>query len=98
MDVFTLHDFFKFIITLALKILYNIYEINIYIYNAKSALPPKCDFYIFRQLAISSKVSLIRSKVKSCYNPLRLGTVIALISSDIHFVNTPRLYSNRATC
>ena len=36
-------------------------------------------------------------KVKSCYNPLRLGTVIALVSSGIDFVNTPRLYSDRAT-
>ena len=37
------------------------------------------------------------TKVKSCYNPLRLGTVIVLISSGIDFVNTPRLYSDRAT-
>ena len=36
-------------------------------------------------------------KAKSCYNPLRLGTVIVLISSGIDFVNTPRLYSDRAT-
>ena len=36
-------------------------------------------------------------KVKSCYNPLRLGTVIVLVSSGIDFVNTPRLYSDRAT-
>ena len=28
-------------------------------------------------------------KVKSCYNPLRLGTVIVLVSSGIDFVNTP---------
>ena len=28
--------------------------------------------------------------VKSCYNPLRLGTVIVLVSSGIDFVNTPR--------
>ena len=33
----------------------------------------------------------------SCYNPLRLGTVIFLVSSGIDFVNTPRLYSDRAT-
>ena len=33
---------------------------------------------------------------KSCYNPLRLGTVIVLVSSGIDFVNTPRLYSDRA--
>ena len=34
---------------------------------------------------------------KSCYNLLRLGTVIVLVSSGIDFVNTPRLYSDRAT-
>ena len=34
--------------------------------------------------------------MKSCYNPLRLGTVIVLICSGIDFVNTPRLYSDRA--
>ena len=38
-----------------------------------------------------------KSKVKSCYNPLRLGTVIVLVSSGVDFVNTPRLYSDRAT-
>ena len=38
-----------------------------------------------------------KSKVKSCYNPLRLGTVIVLVSSGIDFVNTPCLYSDRAT-
>ena len=32
-----------------------------------------------------------------CYNPLRLGTVIVLVSSVIDFVNTPSLYSDRAT-
>ena len=37
------------------------------------------------------------TKVKSCYNPLKLGTVIVLVSSGIDFVNTPRLYSDRAT-
>ena len=31
------------------------------------------------------------------YNPLRLGTVIVLISSGIEFVNTALLYSDRAT-
>ena len=31
------------------------------------------------------------------YNPLRLGTVIVLVSSGIDFVNTPRLSSDRAT-
>ena len=38
-----------------------------------------------------------QQKVKSCYNLLRLGTVIVLVSSGIDFVNTPRLYSDRAT-
>ena len=38
-----------------------------------------------------------RLKVKSCYNLLRLGTVIVLVSSGTDFVNTPRLYSDRAT-
>ena len=28
-------------------------------------------------------------KVKSCYNPFRLGTVLVLVSSGIDFVNTP---------
>ena len=37
-----------------------------------------------------SQFSMI--KVKSCYNPLRLGTAIALVSSGIDFVNTPHLY------
>ena len=36
-------------------------------------------------------------KVKSCYNSLRLGTLIVLVSSGIDSVNTPRLYSDRAT-
>ena len=36
-------------------------------------------------------------KVKSRYNPLRLGSVMVLVSSGIDFVNTPRLYSDRAT-
>ena len=38
-----------------------------------------------------------KDQSKSCYNPLRLGTVIVLVSSGIDFVNTPRLYSDRAT-
>ena len=38
---------------------------------------------------------LALSKVKSCYNPLRLGTVIVLISSGIDFVKTPLLYSDQ---
>ena len=37
------------------------------------------------------------NKVKSCYNPLRLGTVIVFVFSGIDFVNTPLLYSDRAT-
>ena len=39
------------------------------------------------------------NKGKVVYNPLRLGTVIVLVSSGIDFVNTctPRLYSDRAT-
>ena len=40
---------------------------------------------------------VLACKVKSCYNPLRLGTVLVLVSSGIDFVNTPRLYSDRAT-
>ena len=48
-------------------------------------------------LAINERKCLQKVKVKSCYNPLRLGTVIVLISSGIDFVNTPRLYSDRAT-
>ena len=36
-------------------------------------------------------------KLKLYYNRLRLGTVIALVSSGIDFVNTPRLYSDHAT-
>ena len=35
-------------------------------------------------------------RVKSCYNPLRLGTVIVLVFSGTDFVNTPCLYSDRA--
>ena len=45
----------------------------------------------------SIKHVVTAGKVKSCYNPLRLGTVIVLVSSGIDFVNTPRLYSDRAT-
>ena len=40
---------------------------------------------------------IMKGNLKSCYNPLRLGTVIVLVSSGIDFVNTPRLYSDRAT-
>ena len=39
----------------------------------------------------------LKGKGKSCYNPLRLGTVIVLVSSGIDFVNIPRLCSDRAT-
>ena len=38
---------------------------------------------------------ILKSKV--VFNPLRLGTVIDLVSSGIDFVNTPRLHSDRAT-
>ena len=38
-----------------------------------------------------------KQKVKSCYNVLRHGTVIVLVSSGIDFVNTPRLFCDRAT-
>ena len=43
-------------------------------------------------------ITVIESKVKSCYKPLRLGTAIVLVSSGTDFVNrpTPRLYSDRA--
>ena len=47
-------------------------------------------FYLYR-------VGYFKIKVKSCYNPLRHGTVIVLVSSGIDFVNTPRLYSDQAT-
>ena len=49
------------------------------------------------RLHISARKVNNKVKVKSCYNPLRLGTVIVLVSSGIDFVNTPRLYSDRAT-
>ena len=39
---------------------------------------------------------MISPKVKSCYKPLRLGTVIVLVSSGIDFVNTPRVFSQFA--
>ena len=42
-----------------------------------------------------SFISQLKGKV--VYNPLRLGTVIVLVSSGMDFVNTPRLYSDRAT-
>ena len=45
--------------------------------------------HVFHVLALSKEV-----KVKSCYNPLRLGTVIVRVSSGIDFVNTPHLYSD----
>ena len=49
------------------------------------------------QSAQRNQAFCVTTKVKSCYNPLRLGTVIVLVSSGIDFVNTPRLYSDRAT-
>ena len=48
-------------------------------------------------LALTLKIAHIINKVKSCYYPLKLGTVIALVFSGIDFVHTPRLYSDRAT-
>ena len=36
-------------------------------------------------------------KVKLCYNPLRLETVISLVSSGIDFVNTRFLHSDGST-
>ena len=56
-------------------------------------IPPDIDNSIIALESDSSHTG----KVKSCYNPLRLGTVIVLVSSGIDFVNTPRLYSDRAT-
>ena len=50
------------------------------------------EFCWFRNMCLIFMV-----KVKLCYNQLRLGTVIVLVSSGIDFVNTPRLYSHRAT-
>ena len=47
-----------------------------------------------RSLPQASKAPRFSIKVKSCYNPLRLETVIVLVSSGIDFVNTPRLYSD----
>ena len=40
-------------------------------------------------LSIDNFLLAWQKRVKSCYNPLRLGTVIALVSSGINFVNTP---------
>ena len=48
-----------------------------------------------RSSSSATNHSVVKVKVKSCYNPLRLGTVIVLVSSGIDFVNTPRLYSDR---
>ena len=51
-------------------------------------------------LALSAwtlKIAHIFNKVKSCYYPLRLGTVIVLVSSGRDFVNTQHLYGDRAT-
>ena len=46
------------------------------------------------KLKYVGEIDFHREKVKLCYNPLRLGTVIVLISSGTDFVNTPRLYSD----
>ena len=43
------------------------------------------------------KSSMYEVKVKSCYNPFRLGTLITIVSSGIDFVNTPSLYGDQAT-
>ena len=51
-------------------------------------------------LALSAwtlKIAHIFNKVKSCYDPLRLGIVIVLVSSGRDFVNTQHLYRDRAT-
>ena len=53
------------------------------------------DVFFYYRTALSMEICKV--KVKSCYNPLRLGTIIVLVSSGIDFVNTPLLYSDRAT-
>ena len=70
-------------------VLYICHICNIFPYN-----PDQCDA---SKTYISNINSIADIKVKSCYNPLRLGTVIVLVSSGIDFVNTPRLYSDQAT-
>ena len=58
-----------------------------------------CSFKLFHLTVFRHNQPFTRSsatvafRVKSCYIPLRLGTV----SSGIDFVNTSRLYSDRAT-
>ena len=56
---------------------------------------------IFTEISFSPETSNLfmkfYSKVKSCSNPLRLGTVIVFVSSGVDFVNTPHLYSDPAT-
>ena len=44
--------------------------------------------------ALTLKIAHIINKLKSCYYSLKPGTVIALVSSGIDFVNNPRLYSD----
>ena len=72
------------------------------------SIPIKLEGNLLMQRDTSNLIGLIKldvpalqnvqgTKVKSCYNPLRLGTVIVLVSSGIDFVNTPHLYSDRAT-
>ena len=63
-------------------------------FHYKMAFELLCAFFSIPELKISEDFSV---KVKSCYNPLRLETVIVLVSSGIDFVNTPHLYSDRAT-
>ena len=53
--------------------------------------------YYVIALRKNTHCSGIPTMLKSCYNPLRLETAIVLVSSGIDFVNTPRLYSDRAT-
>ena len=55
------------------------------------------NLFTLKQLCQVSTITKPQQKVQSCYNPLRLGTVIVLVSSGIDFVNTPLLYSDRAT-
>ena len=67
--------------------LQRIIYLTIYLY-ALSIIGPNVPMYAMHKPKV---------KVKSCYNPLRLGTVIVLVSSGIDFVNTPLLYSDQAT-
>ena len=57
--------------------------------------PPRAGAWTY--CLFTPKDQLFWTKGKVVFNPLRLGTVIVLVSSGIDFVNTPRLYSDRAT-